>query len=95
MGQALSLSRFLAIFTPGSWVVGLKPAICEYWTAAAAAASIAACMSEAWGACCACWLIWRSVGMGVEMRKASDRSFRFGNSDLMVAMSADDRWLCC
>jgi hypothetical protein len=33
--------------------------------------------------------------MGVELRKESDRSFKFGNRDLMVAASEDDSWLGC
>ena len=71
----------------------MKPAIWEYWTAAAAAASIAACMSEAWGACCTCWFICRRVAIGVELRKESDRSFRFGNRDLMEVRSVEESWL--
>ncbi len=72
--------------------MGLKPAIWEYCTAAAAAASIAACMSEACGACWACKFICRRVSMGVELRKESERSFRFGKSDLMVLRSVEESW---
>jgi len=80
-------------------VVGLKPAICEYWTAAVTAASMAACMSVACGAGCACWFIRRRVDIGVELMKESERSLRFGKRDLMVEMSVGISWLggwvCC
>ncbi len=102
-GLVRSLSRFRAILTPGSWSVGLKAAICEYWAAAAAAAAIiAACISPAWGACWACWFICIRVDMGVDAINESDRLHKLGRMFLMASISEGLSrpgpgvyWSCC